>query len=102
MAIATLLLCDVIAQQDGNVKFSKGDGFEVRIQGSHSLEDKNKGLKPKKGDTLLVHYVAYPEDGLPFESSKEDDIPFEFTIGQNDVIKCWEEGFKLLEKSQIA
>ena len=37
-----------------------------------------------------------------FDSSRERNRPFTFEIGVNQVIKCWEEGFKHLSKHQRA
>jgi FKBP-type peptidyl-prolyl cis-trans isomerase len=50
------------------------------------------GLAAKKGDKLRVHYTGWlAKGGKKFDSSVGKD-PFEFTLGQGDVIKGWDEG----------
>ncbi len=40
-----------------------------------------KGEVAKDGDTLVVHYTGFLEDGTKFDSSKDRDLPFEVQIG---------------------
>lgn len=44
----------------------------------------------KNGDTVKVHYTGRFEDGTEFDSSKGSD-PLEFTLGDNQVIKGFED-----------
>ncbi|MFC1731476.1 peptidylprolyl isomerase [candidate division KSB1 bacterium] len=44
----------------------------------------------QKGDTVKVHYTGTLEDGTVFDSSKDRD-PFEFSLGENQVIPGFEE-----------
>jgi len=40
-----------------------------------------------------VHYAGWLADGTPiFDSSKEKQDPFEFTLGKKEVMPGWEEG----------
>ena len=57
----------------------------------------------KKGDKVRVHYTGKLEDGEVFDSS-EGKEPLEFTIGQNQVLKKFEdsvEGMNIGDKTEI-
>ncbi|GMI21537.1 hypothetical protein TrCOL_g9948 [Triparma columacea] len=60
---------------------------------------------PKKGDKLTMHYVGtLKKGGKKFDSSRDKNKPFVFTIGQGQVIRGWDEGvmeMSLGEKSTL-
>lgn len=49
--------------------------------------------KAKKGDTIQVQYTGKLEDGTVFDSSEHHGKPLEFTIGNGEVIKAFEQAF---------
>jgi FKBP-type peptidyl-prolyl cis-trans isomerase len=50
------------------------------------------GQAAKEGSHVRVHYTGWLTTGKKFDSSVDAGKPFDFTIGNGDVIKGWEEG----------
>ncbi|MEX2014145.1 MAG: FKBP-type peptidyl-prolyl cis-trans isomerase [Parcubacteria group bacterium] len=53
-----------------------------------------EGLLAEQGDTVTVHYVGALPDGRVFDSSRDSNTPFSFTLGTGAVIRGWDEGFR--------
>lgn len=49
----------------------------------------------------ILHYKQLT-DGTKFDSSRDRNKPFEFTIGRGQVIRGWDEGVAKMSKGQIA
>lgn len=70
------------------VKTASGLYYVVVNQGT--------GAKPTGGNKVSVHYTGRLTDGTKFDSSVDRKQPFEFTLGQGQVIKGWDEGVALM------
>lgn len=52
------------------------------------------GAEAVPGRKVKVHYTGTLLDGLKFDSSRDHGEPFEFTLGEHEVIDGWDEGIK--------
>ena len=50
------------------------------------------GLVAQAGKTVTVNYTGWLTNGTKFDSSLDHGTPFQFTLGQGEVIKGWDEG----------
>lgn len=50
------------------------------------------GISPTIGQTVVVDYVGWLEDGTQFDSSYDRSETFEFTLGMGNVITGWDLG----------
>ncbi len=50
------------------------------------------GAQPQPGQTVIVHYTGYLDNGTVFDSSIGRGQPFEFVLGVGQVIRGWDEG----------
>lgn len=66
----------------------------VSAQSTLQIKD-NKvgtGAEAVNGSTVSVHYTGWLMNGTKFDSSRDRGQPFNFTIGQRQVIAGWEQG----------
>jgi len=65
-------------------------------QTGYNTEDRvaGQGEIAEPGDTLTVHYVGTLTNGQVFDSSKDSNTPFTFTLGAGNVIRGWDEGLQ--------
>ncbi|TKS68391.1 12 kDa FK506-binding protein [Collichthys lucidus] len=57
---------------------------------------------PQKGAKVTVHYVGTLTNGEQFDSSRKWGKPFEFNIGQSQVIRAWDKGVAQMSVGQLA
>ncbi len=55
------------------------------------------GASPTAGQTVVVHYTGWLEDGTQFDSSIESGEPLSFQIGAGGVIPGWDEGVSTMK-----
>ena len=85
--IASAFCTQIDVTSDGKVK------KEILKEGN--------GPIPKKGQTVECHYVGTLLDGKKFDSSRDRNQPFVFTIGQG-VISGWSLGVATMKVGEVA
>jgi FKBP-type peptidyl-prolyl cis-trans isomerase len=60
------------------------------------------GPKPTSGQVVVVHYTGRLTDGTKFDSSVDRNEPFEFVLGQGQVIEGWDRGLAQMQVGEKA
>jgi peptidylprolyl isomerase len=99
LAVALALsLSGLIAAAAFQPAFAQTAGAPVTTQSGLKIIDTTvgKGVSPKTGQICTMHYTGWLyENGnrtRKFDSSVDRGQPFEFIIGQGQVIRGWDEG----------
>lgn len=69
-----------------------GDGIKTESGLQYWDIKVGTGEAAKSGDKVKVHYTGWLTTGKKFDSSVDAHQPYDFTLGQGDVIKGWDEG----------
>lgn len=87
------------APQDGDPVMPADTKMVTTASGlKYSVLTPGKGPGPKPGSPVTVHYSGWLPDGTLFDSSVRRGDPFQFPLGQGQVIQGWDEGVALMQK----
>jgi FKBP-type peptidyl-prolyl cis-trans isomerase FkpA len=64
----------------------------ITTESGLQYEDKGRRRRQPRGQNVIVHYTGWLTDGSKFDSSKDRNDPFQFPLGQRNVIAGWDEG----------
>ena len=88
---------------------ASASAIKIGEQPEFKLEVKSFGQKGtsggcKAGDTATVHYTGKFTDGTVFDSSLDSAAPepLSFTLGQQQVISCWDQGIAQMQAGEKA
>lgn len=86
-----------------NAEVIKNDTVTTKTGLRYVITKKNpKGITPVKGDQIEAHYVGTLTNGKKFDSSRDRNETFSFSLGAQQVIAGWDEGFSYLKTGEIA
>lgn len=77
--------------------YSQSDTISTGSGLKYIVLKKGKGKKSEIGKVAEVHYTGWLLDGKKFDSSRDRNETFEFTLGASQVIKGWDEGVALMK-----
>ena len=63
---------------------------------SYVITRLGEGRQPLAGEKVIVNYTGLLSSGIKFDSSLDRGQPFVFALGQQQVIKGWDEGIAQL------
>lgn len=87
--IITLFISTLLAS---SVCLANEEAPQLRVD----ITKPGSGEPAKEGQVVIAHYTGTLEDGTVFDSSRERDEPFAFTLGRGQVIKGWDLAFAQL------
>ncbi|MDZ4203669.1 MAG: FKBP-type peptidyl-prolyl cis-trans isomerase, partial [Bacteroidales bacterium] len=88
-----------VSEKQNITKYLKDNGIQATptANGLYYIEKvKGTGIMAEPGKKVNVHYTGTLLNGTKFDSSVDRGTPFEFTLGQGQVIRGWDEGIALM------
>lgn len=83
--------------------FGQMENLKTTASGlQYAILQEGKGIMPKPGDKVTVHYVGKLLNDTVFDSSYKRGTPFSFNLGEGRVIKGWDEAIALLHEGDSA
>jgi FKBP-type peptidyl-prolyl cis-trans isomerase len=91
---AVALIAQTTTKKVNTSEPSKVTGEGVKTPSGLTYWDIREGTGEvaKEGSHVRVHYTGWLTNGKKFDSSVDAGKPFDFTIGNGEVIRGWEEG----------
>jgi peptidylprolyl isomerase len=86
-------------------EYFKKEGYSVTPSAEGlfiAITQVGEGLPPSAGKNVNVHYTGRLLNGTVFDSSVERGQPFQFKLGQGQVIKGWDYGIAELKPGEKA
>jgi peptidyl-prolyl cis-trans isomerase A (cyclophilin A) len=90
------------AALDEKLKAHVGNATKTASGLYYEITEAGSGAKPKRGQTVSVHYAGYLLNGQKFDSSFDRNQPIQVAIGTGQVIAGWDEGIMLLNEGAKA
>lgn len=97
LAVAVIIgigfLDNVLYKKEPEITATMTDSTQL-AEGELQIEDikEGTGVEVKNGDTVSVHYKGTLTDGKQFDASYDRNQPFDFTVGESQVIEGWHQG----------
>lgn len=100
LLLASLLLAGAPAARAQDPAFAAALGVNLAEmqrtgRGIHYRDlELGEGLAVGTGFTVTIHYTGWLPDGTQFETSRLENEPVTFRLGDGKVIRGWEEGLR--------
>ena len=90
-----ILLSDYLRSNNYNVEPEPSGFYYIELK-------KGTGLKPKNGDSVVVHYEGRFINNQPFESTLAINRPYTFLMGDTLLLESWTKGISKMREGGVA